>query len=68
MALKSIDVVAGVVKRDCTGEFNVMKIGEASLAATHRAVMSYDVKFRKIQNIRRGITLEHREPSRKPYI
>ena len=45
----------------------VEKIGEASVAATHRAVISNDVSFQKIQNIRRGITLKHREPFRKPY-
>ena len=46
----------------------VEKIGEASVAATHRAIMSNDVRYRRIQNIRRWITSEHRELSRKPFI
>ena len=37
------------------------------MAATHRAVMSNDVRFQKIKNIGRGITVENREPSQKPY-
>ena len=49
----------------------VEKIGEASMAATHQAVISKDVSFQKIQNIRRGITLKKintGSPSKTIYI
>ena len=56
-------------EKQCLTKKTVEKIGEASMAATHRAVISKDVSFRKIQNIRRGITLKKinaGSPSEKP--
>ena len=46
----------------------IEKIGGTSVAATNRAVLAHDVSYRKLQNIRRGITLERKECARPKYI
>ena len=41
LVLKGIDVAAGVIKRDCTGEFNVLLVNNSKINFSYHTRITY---------------------------